>query len=83
NAQIDATYLGMTQEEADKWETNVEREFNLWADSLHCDAQRMNNFYQLQQLAFLSWLMNGDTFCLLPIIPRVGMPYDIRSASII
>ncbi|MGG3448640.1 phage portal protein [Domibacillus aminovorans] len=78
NAQIDADYLGLSMEEADQWETNVEREFSLWADSIHCDAQRMSNFYQLQQLAFLSWLMNGDTFCLLPIIERKEMPYDLR-----
>ncbi|MDA5559183.1 phage portal protein [Exiguobacterium sp. MMG028] len=78
NAQVDADYLGMTSEEADIWETKVEREFNLWAESIHCDMQRMNNFYQLQGLAFLSWLMSGDVFCLLPIKPRAGMPYDLR-----
>lgn len=78
NSQIDYEYLGMTLEEADEWETKVEREFSLWADSIHCDAQRMNNFYELQQLAFLSWLMSGDCFTLLPVIPRNGMPYDLR-----
>lgn len=78
NAQIDYDYLGMTLEEADAWETTVEREFSLWADSVHCDAQRMNNFYELQQLAFLSQLMSGDSFALLPVIPRPNMPYDIR-----
>ncbi|MFC4403310.1 phage portal protein [Gracilibacillus xinjiangensis] len=78
NSQIDYEYLGMTQEEADNWETRTEREFNLWAESLHCDAQRMNNFYELQQLAFLSWLMSGDSFTLLPYIERPNMPYDLR-----
>lgn len=78
NAQIDYEYLGMTLEEADKWETKVEREFSLWADSMHCDAQRMNNFYELQQLAFLSQLMSGDSFALLPVIPRKQIPYDLR-----
>lgn len=78
NAQIDFEYLGMSEEEADEWETKVEREFALWADSVHCDAQRMNNFYELQQLAFLSWLMSGDCFALLPIIPRPNIPYDLR-----
>lgn len=78
NAQIDYEYLGMTLEEADAWETKVEREFSLWADSIHCDAQRMNNFYELQGLAFLSWLMSGDCFATLPLIPRMGMPYDLR-----
>jgi len=78
NAQIDADYLNMSTEEADAWETKVEREFSLWADSINCDAQRMNNFYELQQLAFLSWLMSGDCVVLLPVMPRMGMPYDIR-----
>lgn len=78
NAQMDYEYLGMTLEKADAWETKVEREFNLWADSLHCDAQRMNNFYELQQLAFLAQLMSGDSFALLPIIPRPNLPYDLR-----
>ncbi|MFS0766047.1 phage portal protein [Peribacillus phoenicis] len=78
NAQIDYEYLNLTTDQADLWETQVEREFSLWAESLHCDAQRMNNFYELQQLAFLSWLASGDVFALLPVIPRVGMPYDLR-----
>lgn len=78
NTQIDYEYLGLTPEEADAWETKVEREFGLWAESIHCDAQRMNNFYELQQLAFLSWLSSGDCFALLPLIPRRNMPYDIR-----
>jgi len=78
NSQIDADYLNMSTEEADAWETNVEREFSLWADSINCDAQRMNNFYELQQLAQLSWLQSGDVFTLLPVMPRMGMPYDLR-----
>lgn len=78
NAQIDYEYLGMTLEEADEWETKVEREFELWANSVHCDVQRMNNFYELQQLAFISQLMSGDSFVLLPLIPRPNLPYDIR-----
>jgi lambda family phage portal protein len=77
-AQIDSQYLGMEDEEAEAWEELVEREFSLWADSAHCDAQRMNNFYELQQLAFLSQLMSGDCFALLPLLPRPGMPYDLR-----
>ncbi len=78
NLQIDYDYLGWTVEEADTWETQVEREFSLWADSVHCDAQRMNNFYELQQLVCLSQLSSGDCFVLLPIIPRLNMPYDLR-----
>ncbi len=50
----------------------------LWADTPVCDAERMDNFYQLQQLAFLSYLMNGDTIALLPMKHQAGVPYDLR-----
>lgn len=78
NAQIDYEILNMSAEEAEAWETNVEREFSLWADSVDCDAQRLNNFHEIQQLAFLSQLMSGDCFVALPITKRPGMPYDLR-----
>lgn len=77
NAQVDATILRMTQDEADEWETHVEREFTLWADSKNCDIQRMNDFYALQQLAFLSFLVSGDVFAVLPMYQRAGTPYSL------
>lgn len=78
NAQIDFEFLGLTDEEADKWEQQVEREFALWAENPNCDATRLNNFYEMQYLAFMSVLMSGDVFATLPIIPRVNAPYDLR-----
>lgn len=78
NPRIDYDFLKMTEEEAERWERNTEREFKLWAESIHCDAQRMNNFYELQSLAFLSQLMSGECFVLLPKNKRVFMPYDLR-----
>lgn len=77
NAKIDKDLLKMTADEADEWETHVEREFKLWSESKTCDAARMNNFYELQALAFLSFLMSGDTFALLPMKRRIGMPYEL------
>lgn len=75
---IDAEFLGMTEDQAAEWERNVMREFKLWAESTNCDAERINNFYELQQLAFLSWIMNGDVFATLPFKQRPNMPYDLR-----
>lgn len=77
NAQIDYEALGMTQEEADAWESQVEREFELWSESIFCDAMRMNNFYELQQIAFLSFLMSGETFVTLPFQNKPQMPYEL------
>jgi len=78
-SRIDAAFLGLTEEEADAWEQNTEREFDLWARSLHCDALKMNNFYELQQIAQLGWIMNGDAFVLLKFGDvKPYMPYGLR-----
>lgn len=78
-AQIDFKFLGMTKEQADEWEMNTEREFSIWADSIWCDSLRLNNFYELQQLALMSWLMNGDGFALIDHQdPQSWMPYGLR-----
>jgi lambda family phage portal protein len=78
-ARIDAEYLGLSEEQADLWERQVEREFSLWAESKHCDVQRMNDFYDLQGLAFFGCLMNGDAFALFKQAkPESWMPYTLR-----
>lgn len=76
--QIDAEFLGLSDEEAERLQGAIAREFSLWADEPTCDAERVDNFYQLQQLSFLSYLMNGDAIILLPIRQQAGQPYDLR-----
>jgi len=77
-SQVDYNYLGISEEAAQEIESTIEREFALWCDSQGCDIERTDNFYNLQQLAFLSWLMSGDVFVLLPTTQRINMPYDLR-----
>lgn len=78
-SRIDADYLRLTEEQADAWERQVEREFSIWAESKHCDAMRMNDFYDLQGLAFLGCLMNGDAFALFKNAQfATWMPYTLR-----
>lgn len=69
---IDRDYLGMDEESADLWETNAERKFENWATSVDCDAARSSDFYDLQDLAYSSYLQSGECFVLLPIIERGG-----------
>lgn len=76
--QIDGEYLGLTQEQTEAMQGQIAREFAIWADTPACDAERIDNFYQLQQLAFLSYLMNGDAVALLPVKQMAGQPYDLR-----
>src|SRR5688572_23092169 len=78
NASIDSRALGLSDEQAQEWEDNVEREFALWAGTRMCDAARRCNFGEIQALARLSQLMSGDVFALLPAIPRDGERYDLR-----
>ena len=76
--QLDSDYLGLDETAVEKLQAQFVREFALWADTPVCDAERMDNFYQLQQLAFLSYLMNGDTIAMLPMKHQAGAPYDLR-----
>lgn len=78
NAQIDAKFLGLAEEQAREWEENTEREWRLWSESVNCDAERRQTFFQLQSLVLLSALMSGDVFVTMPIIPRKGCAYDLR-----
>lgn len=64
-ATVDREVLGLSEEEAEQWNRRTEAEFSVWADSKDaCDAIGVNDFYGLQQLAMLSWLMSGDVFAL-------------------
>lgn len=66
--KIDYEFLGMSREEARALEKTIKREFALWAESTLCDNNDQNNFYELQQIAFMDWLRNGEEF--------VGIKYD-------
>jgi lambda family phage portal protein len=78
-ARLDYKFLEITKEQAAEWERKTEREFELFALSRWCDALRLNNFYELQPLAYMSWLMNGDGFALIrQDKPTTWMPYGLR-----
>lgn len=71
--------LGMTPEQADAWRGKVEEEFNLWAESKHCDALLMNDFYEMQGISIIGMLMNGDAFTVFKRADRKPwMPYGLR-----
>lgn len=76
---IDADFLRMTPDQAADWQRRAEREFELWAQSKFCDSTRVNNFYEIQQVACMSWLMNGDACVLLEYEkPTRTLPYGMR-----
>lgn len=77
---IDYEYLGMSRESADKLKSQIQREWKLWAESKYCDNMMLNNFYELQQIAMVSWLMNGDSLGLIRYNSEElsYMPYQLR-----
>jgi len=77
SADPDAKFLGLTEAQAIAWRENVEREWFVFSNSVNCDAERRQNFYQLQGLVCLSAMLSGDVFVTLPIIKRAGVPYDL------
>jgi lambda family phage portal protein len=76
-SRMDREYLGLTEEQADEWERNVEREFKLWATSKNCDLTRTQTFKELQQLVFLNKMLSGDVFVILPFRTLKNFPYSL------
>ena len=74
-----AKVLGITAEQAKEWTRKVQAEFEAWADSKGCDMYRRNNFYDLQHIAYLSYLTDGDAFALFRRkAPNKMNPYSLR-----
>lgn len=78
--KLDYDFLGISKEEAKEIERLIKREWSLWADSTLCDNNDLNNFYELQQIAFNDWLRNGEEFVLIKYAgkPDPNMPYQLR-----
>lgn len=79
-SRINREVLGLSQEQADAWEKKAEAEFELWASRKRsCDATGINDFYAMQQLALISWLLSGDSFALVKHYDETPMsPYGLR-----
>ncbi len=74
--KIDSEYLGLSDDAADEWERNTLREFELWAESVACDAEKSKDFYTIQELAFRNMLMSGDVFVLFQMSENGLTPYQ-------
>ncbi len=77
---INRELLGLSAEDAERWQKHTEAEFALWAERKDaCDATGLNDFYGLQQLAMLTWPMSGDCICLFRRYDSTKMqPYSLR-----
>lgn len=67
-----AAILGITEEEAEIWATNVEERFDLWARSKKSCRSEVMNFYQSHRLYSIFQQRDGDVF------PRLYYSADRR-----
>lgn len=77
--KIDYDFLGISKEYAEELQRRIRKEFSLWADRSTCDANDLNSFYELQQIAMLDWLKNGEEFVLIKYEKELPyFPYQLR-----
>lgn len=81
-ASVDRDYLqrkySISTEELDKWETARESNFRGLTESLDCDLERQQTFYDLQALMLRTELAAGDSFAPMPYVRRRNSPYGIK-----
>lgn len=76
-ARLDHEFLGISEEEAAKWEKMAERIFRHVANKPTFDSEGRLNFWQQQRLVYRSKLESGDVFVLRRYIPRPGKALGI------
>lgn len=75
--RIDAEALGITTEQARKWQKDTERLFCMWAESEMADAFAELTFYELQELAYRTSQESGDGFVVLAQKSRPTWPFKL------
>lgn len=79
-SSIDTERLGISQEAAKAWQKKTEAEFKIWSERKNaCDSTGVNDYYSMQQLALMSWLLSGDVFGVIKRVNPTPMnPYSLR-----
>jgi lambda family phage portal protein len=74
---VDAEVLGITEDEADKLNDQIRKEFYIWASSPNCDFYRRQNFFQIQEMALRTMLLSGDCPVIMTYLDRPGVEYKL------
>lgn len=77
-SKVDREVLGLSDDQADALNMQLDREFKLFAGSKECHLGRCMAFYETQDLVFRSTLEKGDIFVNLPFLERPGSPYGLK-----
>lgn len=76
--RIDNKILNLPKAELERVQKDLETLWNFWAETTECDIARVHNFYQLQSLAMLTWLVEGECFAVLPYARRTGEIFETK-----
>lgn len=79
SAKCKFNILGISAAEAKAWNKKTMEEFDLWASSVHCDLYKKNNFYDMQDIIYTAYLIDGDSFALFNYRKSTPLnPYALR-----
>lgn len=67
---INASLLGLSEEEVANWAADTKSKFDAWAATPDCALDRRLNFYGIQDLVCRSAAESGDVFVLTPHVTR-------------
>lgn len=77
-SRIQNEILGLEKDKVAETESQIEREWESWSDSVDCSMSRDMTFKQMQLVVFHSALESGDCFGLLPSFRRPGDDYSLK-----
>lgn len=77
-ARIDRAVLKMTDDQAQAWEAQTEREWGLFWKTKECDAARTLDGNAITGQVYRQAKENGDVFIIMPRVKRKGIPYDLK-----
>ena len=81
-SSIDRDVLNMTDEQADVWERNAEREWRLYWESQECDLSRTMNGAEIERMIYKQIKTNGEIFILFPRRQRKNAPYSLKIQAV-
>lgn len=76
-SSVDLDILGKDEKEMEKLENKIEKEFSLWAND-KIEQTGILDFYGVQDLVFLTTLLNGECFILLNYYKTPKNPYELK-----
>lgn len=80
HSRVDREILGISDKQAEALESQIEKEFELFAENPECDVARISNFYDMQNLTMRQYFTPGESFTVLPFLERsnASNPYGLK-----